>query len=241
MTLSILLSHMKCAYVCLALPFNFIQNSSINSVIIYDRMRLASSFAEIWLRHWQHKPSQGGHIRVPFRRLSEKTWMSKLIKLAVFCAFLWCKNAHGIMDVSWRHGGLYGNRTQTCNLPAALGRGRLQNAWCRREMSTYHVVLVRLPIFHYFSLLLWPDKSLMHLCIYIIFFMLRLHKDTSIMTHKLWWLCQLPFDCMERMDEPKKLQASWGKELSRTYQAERWFGQTCPHPKKPKGFPCFSW
>ena len=157
----------------------------------------------------------------------------------------------GIMDVSWSHGGLYGNRTQTCNLPAALGRGGCKTLGAGAICNPYiYPYMLYLSAYLFFSIFLCysgltSHAAFMHLYEFICLFV----TDTQgyIMGHKRWWLCQLPFDCMERMYELKKLAAGFLGHWVVTHLPSWetvWTNKsrnTGFHPKKPKGFPCFSW
>lgn len=200
-------------------------------------MRLASSFAEIWLSHWQHKPSQGGHIRVLFRRLSAKL-ESQSEKIGSFFRFFVMQKRpwHGIMLASWMSHDVTEASTETGPKPATFLLLWAEEAVKRlvqaRDVTPTYIptcCTCQLTNFSVFFLATLAWQVMQHLCIYLNLYLYVLFvTDTQgyIMAHKLWWLCQLPFDCMERMYELKKLQASWGAELSRTYQAERRFGQT---------------
>ncbi len=76
--------------------------------------------------------------------------------------------------------GLYGKRTQTCNLPAALGRGcrKALGAGARCNPYTPHIPTCTCQLTYLSVPLLWHDKSCsiyMHLYV----FMLLTHMDTS--------------------------------------------------------------
>ena len=107
----------------------------------------------------------------------------------------------GIMDVSWRHGGLYGNRTQTCNLPAALGRGGCKTLGAGARCNPYiYPYMLYLSAYQFFSIFpcysgLTSHAAFMHLfefifICFVCYWYTRIHHGTQtlVIVPTAFWL-----------------------------------------------------